>query len=139
MGLGLIFKRHHRPALATAAAADADTRCGYTLRCCKNESQSSLCTRFGGRLVIFITSKTFYHKIVSSHFQCNWLTKPDSKKSVWLIINIICHNYLSKFNQNIPNFQATKLCDNKIVWRTECNNCTKMSNAAVMNVILHFN
>ena len=36
MGLGLISKRHHRPALAAAAAADADTatdaRCGYTFK-----------------------------------------------------------------------------------------------------------
>ena len=31
MGLGPIFKHHHRPALATDAAADADVRCGYTL------------------------------------------------------------------------------------------------------------
>ena len=29
MGLGLIFKHHHRPALAAATAADADARCGY--------------------------------------------------------------------------------------------------------------
>ena len=30
MGLGPINKRHHRPALAVATAANADARCGYT-------------------------------------------------------------------------------------------------------------
>ena len=36
MGLGLIFKHHHRPVLTadadTDAAIPADNRCGYTLR-----------------------------------------------------------------------------------------------------------
>ena len=32
MGLGLIFKRHHRPALAADAVTTADAQCGYTLR-----------------------------------------------------------------------------------------------------------
>ena len=31
MGLGPIFKHHHRPALAADADTDADARCGYTL------------------------------------------------------------------------------------------------------------